>query len=238
MLPEKTPRALTRTLASMSLPAEGTYFESCKVIKRDHWRRLRQHDRLLQRAVSQAGRRARSRAARHPPSRRTPSAIICGRSARKTAGPNCRVTPTVRGCVRPACSRGCWSFSTAAAASAGKYSSSAIARVIRFSALGTTCTRRPATFSRNMDSTIRRGSGWRPTTSIFSSPRRRRWPESTRPAARTSSTTCRRSSPRRNSVPEVERILFDPNGLHADCPGLRRVGSWRAIEDYLFGVSE
>ncbi len=38
--------------------------------------------------------------------------------------------------------------------------------------------------------------------------------------------------------PEVERILFDPNGLHADCPGLRRVGSWPAIEDYLFGVSK
>jgi len=33
----------------------------------------------------------------------------------------------------------------------------------------------------------------------------------------------------------VEGILFDPKGQHADCPGLRRVGSWRAIEDYLLG---
>ncbi len=31
----------------------------------------------------------------------------------------------------------------------------------------------------------------------------------------------------------IEKILFDPNGQHADCPGLRRVDSWGAIKDLL-----
>ena len=34
---------------------------------------------------------------------------------------------------------------------------------------------------------------------------------------------------------DIEKILFDPNGQHADCPGLRRVGSWPAVENYLLG---
>ena len=33
----------------------------------------------------------------------------------------------------------------------------------------------------------------------------------------------------------IERILFDPNGQHADYLGLRRVGSWQSIENYLLG---
>jgi hypothetical protein len=32
---------------------------------------------------------------------------------------------------------------------------------------------------------------------------------------------------------DVERILFDPNLQHTDCPGLRRVGSWPDIESFL-----
>ena len=34
---------------------------------------------------------------------------------------------------------------------------------------------------------------------------------------------------------DVEKILFDPNGQHADRPGLRRVGSWQTIENLLLG---
>ena len=34
---------------------------------------------------------------------------------------------------------------------------------------------------------------------------------------------------------DIERILFDPNGQHAACPGLRRVGSWWTIEESLLG---
>jgi hypothetical protein len=34
----------------------------------------------------------------------------------------------------------------------------------------------------------------------------------------------------------VERLLFDPNGQHADYPGALRVDSWPAVEEYFFGV--
>jgi hypothetical protein len=34
---------------------------------------------------------------------------------------------------------------------------------------------------------------------------------------------------------DIEKILFDPNGQQADCPGLRRIGSWQAIENDLLG---
>ena len=34
---------------------------------------------------------------------------------------------------------------------------------------------------------------------------------------------------------DIERILFDPAAQQPDCPGLRRVDSWQAIEDYLLG---
>jgi hypothetical protein len=33
---------------------------------------------------------------------------------------------------------------------------------------------------------------------------------------------------------DLEKILFDPSGQHADCTGLRRAGSWREIEEDLF----
>jgi len=33
----------------------------------------------------------------------------------------------------------------------------------------------------------------------------------------------------------LERILFDPNGQHADCSGLRCFGSWTEIEESLLG---
>ena len=67
----------------------------------DHRRRFRQHDRLLRRALPQAGRPTGSGARQTSPSRRTPCAITCGRSARRTAGPSCKATPTARGCTRP-----------------------------------------------------------------------------------------------------------------------------------------
>ena len=35
--------------------------------------------------------------------------------------------------------------------------------------------------------------------------------------------------------PGIEKILFDPNGQHADCPQWRRVASWPAIESLLLG---
>ena len=34
---------------------------------------------------------------------------------------------------------------------------------------------------------------------------------------------------------DVEKMLFDPNGQHADSPGVRRFASWRTIENHLLG---
>lgn len=35
--------------------------------------------------------------------------------------------------------------------------------------------------------------------------------------------------------PNVERILFDPSGLHADAAPLRKAGSWKEIESWILG---
>ena len=161
-------------------------------------------------------------------------------AADRTGGPLDRVAGLrlwPRHARGPAVSRGAGVFRPLPPRSARKCSSSAIARVIRFSANGTTCTRPPATFSPSMASTIRRGSAWRPTTSI--STRRRQ-----EKVAQINQVGCTHFI---DDLPEIltaaELRAESKDSLRSQRPACRlpRPAARRfvaAIEDYLLGQSE